>query len=299
MRFKHSLMRLMATALVVVMFMTSFGSAAHAGLFTKLKDAVSNHPVKSALVGIAAVGGSILAAPYIASAVGFASGSIGAVAAGASTSVAAAGAGLATIGSTIWGGISAAGGFVTGVLGTIGGAIGSVFSGIAGFVGGIIGSPLFVPALCIVGAAVAGYLLYKHYKRQNQTVTNSNDIPTISVSDSNEVAHVAQSEDPNAGVIPVANSQSPVEANKSSVTDAELAAVDASSSSSDELTQAHSDYIEAYNKYINLVTNIGGSENLDEEVRSNMLRSDTQAALTEYREAYNRYVTLLRQSNSN
>ena len=298
MRFKHSLMRLMATALVVVMFMTSFGSAAHAGLFTKLKDAVSNHPVKSALVGIAAVGGSILAAPYVASAVGFASGSIGAVAAGASTTVAAAGAGLATVGSTIWGGITAAGGFVTGVLGTIGGAIGSVFSGIAGFVGGIIGSPLFVPALCIVGAAVAGYLIYKHYKRQNQTVTNSNDIPTISISDSNKVSDVAASEDPNAGVIPVSNSQSPVEANKSSVTDAELAAVDVSNSS-DELTQAHSDYIEAYNKYINLVTNIGGSENLDEEVRSNMLRSDTQAALTEYREAYNRYVTLLRQSNSN
>ncbi len=298
MRFKHSLMRLMATALVVVMFMTSFGSAAHAGLFTKLKDAVSNHPVKSALVGIAAVGGSILAAPYVASAVGFASGSIGAVAAGASTTVAAAGAGLATVGSTIWGGITAAGGFVTGVLGTIGGAIGSVFSGIAGFVGGIIGSPLFVPALCIVGAAVAGYLIYKHYKRQKQTVTNSNDIPTISISDSNKVSDVAASEDPNAGVIPVSNSQSPVEANKSSVTDAELAAVDVSNSS-DELTQAHSDYIEAYNKYINLVTNIGGSENLDEEVRSNMLRSDTQAALTEYREAYNRYVTLLRQSNSN
>lgn len=298
MRFKHSLMRLMATALVVVMFMTSFGSAAHAGLFTKLKDAVSNHPVKSALVGIAAVGGSILAAPYVASAVGFASGSIGAVAAGASTTVAAAGAGLATVGSTIWGGITAAGGFVTGVLGTIGGAIGSVFSGIAGFVGGIIGSPLFVPALCIVGAAVAGYLIYKHYKRQNQTVTNSNDIPTISISDSNKVSDVAASEDPNAGVIPVSNSQSPVEANKSSVTDAELAAVDVSNSS-DELTRAHSDYIEAYNKYINLVTNIGGSENLDEEVRSNMLRSDTQAALTEYREAYNRYVTLLRQSNSN
>lgn len=293
MRFKRSLMKFMATTLVVVMFVTSFGTAAHAGLFTKLKDAVSNNPVKSALAGIAAVGGSILAAPYVARAVGFASGSIGAVAAGASTTVAAAGSGLAGIGATIWGGVSAAGGFVTGVLGSIGGAIGSVFSGIAGFVGGIVGSPLFVPALCIVGAATAGYFLYKHYKRQKKSVTNNNDIPSISVSDNNSVV-VADESSP---VIPSAsNSLSPVEA---PVNGSEIASVDASSSSSDELTRAHSDYIEAYNKYINLVTNIGGSENLDEEVRSNMLRSDTQAALTAYREAYNRYVTLLRQSNSN
>ena len=162
MRLKHSLMRFMATALIVVMFMTSFGSAANAGLFTKIKDAVKNNPVKTALAGVAAVGGTILAAPYLAKAIGFASGNIGALAGGATTAVAAAGTGLAAIGTSIWGGVCAAGGFVTGVLGAIGGAIGSVFSGIAGFVGGIIGSPLFVPALCIVGAAVAGYLIYKH-----------------------------------------------------------------------------------------------------------------------------------------
>jgi hypothetical protein len=154
-------MKLMATLLVVVMFLASFGTTTveAAGLFTKLKDAVKNNPVKSALVGVAAVGGTILAAPYIATAVGFAGGSIGALAGGATTAVAAAGTGLASIGSAIWGGVCAAGGFVTGVLGAIGGAIGSVFSGIPGFVGGIIGSPLFVPALCIVGAAVAGYFL--------------------------------------------------------------------------------------------------------------------------------------------
>lgn len=299
MRLKHSLMRFMATALVVVMFMTSFGSAANAGLFTKLKDAVKNNPVRSALVGVAAVGGTVLAAPYIASAVGFASGSIGAVAGGATTAVAAAGTGLAGIGTAIWGGLSAAGGFVAGVIGTIGGAIGSMFSGIAGFVGGIIGSPLFVPALCVVGAAVAGYFLYKHYKRQKQTITNSNNIPTISVvPGSSEVVNVNGSGVVTAEV-PVSNSQSPVGAHEVAVNASEVAPVDASSSSSDELTKAHSDYITAYNKYINLVTNVGGSENPDEEVRSNMLRSDTQSALTEYREAYNRYVTLLRQSNSN
>lgn len=301
MRLKHSLMRLMATALVVVMFMTSFGSAANAGLFSKIKDAVKNHPVKTALAGVAAVGGTILAAPYIASAVGFAGGSIGALAGGATTAVAAAGTGLAAVGSTIWGGLCAAGGFVTGVLGAIGGAIGSVFSGIAGFVGGIIGSPLFVPALCVVGAAVAGYLIYKHYKRQKQTVTNSNDIPTISVAGSSEVANVcANNNNVVTAEIPVSSSVTPTQAaNVPTATDAEVPAVSASASASDDLTKAHSEYIQAYNKYINLVTNIGGSENLDEEVRSNMLRSDTQAALTEYREAYNRYVTLLRQSNSN
>lgn len=298
MRLKHSFMRLMATALVVVMFMTSFGAAsAQAGLFSKLKDAVKNNPVTSALVGVAAVGGTILAAPYLASAVGFASGSVAAIAGGATTAVAAAGTGLASIGATIWGGVSAAGGFVTGVLGTIGGAIGSVFSGIAGFVGGIIGSPLFVPALCVAGAAVAGYFIYKAYKRHKTNVANSNDIPTVKVAGNSDVTEVTASKVIPEGEIPV--SQSPVEATKVTVTDAELAPVDASSCSSNELTQAHSDYIQAYNKYINLVTNIGGSENLDEEVRSNMLRSDTQAALTEYREAYNRYVTLLRQSNSN
>ena len=117
MRLKHSLMRFMATALIVVMFMTSFGSAASAGLFTKIKDAVKNHPVKTALAGVAAVGGTVLAAPYVAKAIGFASGNIGAVAGGASTAVAAAGTGLAAIGLSIWGGVCAAGGFVTGVLG--------------------------------------------------------------------------------------------------------------------------------------------------------------------------------------
>ena len=247
MRLKHSLMRYMTSLLVVVMIMTSLVSPAHAGLFTKIKDAVKNHPVKSALVGVAAVGGTILAAPYIASAVGFASGSIGAVAGGATTAVAAAGTGLAAIGSTVWGGVCAAGGFVTGVLGAIGGAIGSVFSGIAGFVGGIIGSPLFVPALCIVGAAVAGYLIYKHYKRQKQSVSNSNDIPTISVKGSSESGNVSANEvAPTTVEIPVSNSVTPAEANISA--HAEVPAVDASSSSSDELTRAHAEYIEAYNK---------------------------------------------------
>jgi hypothetical protein len=72
----------------------------------------------------------------------------------------------------------------------------------------------------------------------------------------------------------------------------------APANASTALKSAHAEYIKAYNKYINMVTNIGGSENPDEELRSNLLRSDTQKALNDYREAYNRYITLLRQSNS-
>jgi len=128
MRLKRSLLKMMATTLAVVMLLTAFGTSANAGLFSKLKETVKNNPVKTALAGVAAVGGAVLAAPYIASAVGFASGSVAGIIGGGTAAVAGAGAGLAGIGATIWGGLSAAGGFVTGALGAIGGAIGSVFS---------------------------------------------------------------------------------------------------------------------------------------------------------------------------
>ena len=302
MRLKRSFMKILATTLAVVMFMTAFGAVtANASLFSKIKDSVKNNPVKSALAGVAAVGGAVLAAPYIASAVGFASGSVAGIAGGATAAVAGAGVGLAGIGATIWGGISAAGGFVAGALGAIGGAIGSVFSGIAGFVGGIIGSPLFIPALCLVGAAVVGYLLWKRYKRQNQTIGNSNKLPTVSVSaPSREIVVSPNVGAPIASVapaaeIPVSAAAAPVASTVPVTASVEPAPT---ANASTELKSAHAAYIKAYNKYINMVTNIGGSENPDEELRSNLLRTDTQTALNDYREAYNRYVTLLRQSNS-
>ena len=302
MRLKRSLMKMMATTLAVVMLLTAFGTSAHAGLFTKLKDTVKNNPVKSALASVAAVGGAVLAAPYIASAVGFASGSVAGIAGGATAAVAGAGAGLAGIGATIWGGLSAAGGFVTGALGALGGAIGSVFSGIAGFIGGIIGSPLFIPALCLVGAAVVGYFLWKKYKRQNQTIGNGGNLPSAGpvALPSSEVVVSPNVGAPSTTVpsmeIPVTGSVSAPEATTTPVTEVVEAAPAANASTA--LKSAHAEYIKAYNKYINMVTNIGGSENPDEELRSNLLRTDTQSALTDYREAYNRYITLLRQSNS-
>lgn len=176
-----------------------------------------------------------------------------------------------------------------------------MFSGIAGFIGGIVGSPLFIPALCIVGAAVVGYFLYKRYKRQRQDISNSNEITGIGVSD--QIATIGDQQPVLPGPAPIASPEvvvsqptTPTVGPAANVEAADVSAI--SSNASTELKEAHAAYIKAYNKYINLVTNVGGSENIDEELRSNLLNTNTQKALTDYREAYNRYVTLLRQSNS-
>ncbi|HOY68223.1 MAG TPA: hypothetical protein PLP29_15185 [Candidatus Ozemobacteraceae bacterium] len=300
MRLYRNILKSLATTLAVVMLLTSFVTSAEAGLFSTIKDKVKANPVKSALIGVGVAGAAILAAPTIASAVGFAGGAVAAGTGGAVAAVAGAGAGIAGIGTTICGGVAAAGGFLTGTLGGIVGMIGSLFSGIAGFIGGIIGSPLFIPALVVVGAAVAGYFLWKKYKRQKQDIGNGNNLPS-SVSASSGVVSVPSS----ASEIPVSGDQSPVAAAPVSNEAApvpevvpEVVPEITSTTASSELKNAHADYIKAYNKYISIVTNIGGSESPDEEMRSNMLRSDTQKALTDYREAYNKYITLLRQSNS-
>lgn len=300
MRLKRSFLKSLATTLAVVMLLAALGTSADASLFSRIKNTVKNNPVKSALAGVAAVGGAVLAAPYIASAVGFASGSVAGVAGGATAAVAGAGAGIAGIGATIWGGITAAGGFVTGAIGALGGAIGSLFTGVAGFIGGIIGSPLFIPALCLVGAAVAGYFLWKKYKRQKQTIGTGSNLPSVgpSVVPSGEVAVVPSVTAPSGGSeIPVSGSITAPQAPQAPVTEGTPAPAPTAGATT-ALKDAHAEYIRAYNRYINMVTNIGGSENPDEELRSNLLRTDTQSALNEYREAYNRYITLLRQSNS-
>jgi hypothetical protein len=306
MRLTHRLLKTVATTLAVVMLLTGCATSANAGLFSKIKDTVKKHPVGAALAGVAAVGGAVLAAPYISSALGFGSGMAVAAKGGAVAAVAGAGAGIAGIGTAIWGGIVAAGGFVTGAIGAIGGAIGGIFSGIAGFIGGIIGSPLFIPALCIIGAAVVGYILWKKYKRQKQTISNGGNLPAASpfvgvpsseIVVSPSVGAPIANEIPPSSSAPVTSTPVVVSGDQAPAT-TEVAPVASPVNASSELKTAHAEYIKAYNKYINSVTNIGGSENPDEELRSNMLRSDVQKSLNDYREAYNRYITLLRQSNS-
>jgi hypothetical protein len=309
MRFNRSLTRSLAATLAVVMLLTIVGPAgkAEAGLFSKITDTVKRHPVKSALVGVAAVGGAIIAAPYVATALGFGSGVAVAGGAGIGAAVAAAGTGVAAAGTAVVGGVAAAGGFLTGALGALIGGIGAIFSGIAGFIGGIIGSPLFIPALVVIGVAVAGYFLWKKYRRQTQTIPNGSGLPTntpvrVPTNSTVEIpvnSSQTQNEIPQGGGNPVTTHEVPVN-NSVEPTPAapSVEVTPAIGQTSDALKAAHAEYIKAYNKYIGIVTNIGGSENPDEEMRTNMRRSDTQQALNEYRAAYNKYINLLRQSNA-
>jgi len=301
MKLNRSLVRSLATTLAVVMLVASFTTSAEAGLFSKIKDTVKSHPVLSA---VAVGAGAIIGAPYIASAIGFASGTAVAGGAGAVAAVGGLGAGIAGIGTAIWGGVVAAGGFVTGALGGIGAAIGGMFSGIAGFIGGIIGSPLLIPALVIIGAAVVGYVLWKKYHRQTQNIGNGSTLPSTLPSVSIPSGETVVSGDIGnpAGEIPVAAPKPAVEIPVSGDQSVAPASTEVTTvapvGAPDSLKSAHAAYIKAYNSYINSVTNIGGSENPDEELRTNMLRSDTQTKLTAYRDAYNTYITLLRQSNA-
>ncbi|MBI3038564.1 hypothetical protein HYY75_05860, partial [bacterium] len=287
MRLNRRLMKALSTTLSVLILLTSLSIAtrAEAGLFSKIKDTVKRSPVKSALAAVAVAGGAIIAAPYVASAVGAASGAI--AAGGVGAAVTGIGSGILGIGSAIWGGIVAAGGFVTGALGAIGGAIGGVFSGIAGFIGGIIGSPLFIPALLVIGAAVVGYMLWKKYKRQRQDIGNGGGLPSVLPTVGAPVGEVVvsgevgrppsssevppESSNPAGSEIPVRPDQAPAP-----TTGAGEVTPPVQTQAPDALKSAHADYIKAYNKYIGIVTNIGGSENPDEEMRTNMRRSDTQ-----------------------
>jgi hypothetical protein len=296
-------MKSLATTLALIMLLTGFGpmSQAEAGLFSKIKDTVKRNPVASLVGGAAVAGGAIIAAPYIAGALGFGSGVAIAGGAGVAGAAAAAGTGLLGVGSAIWGGLTAAGGFVTGALGAIGAGIGSIFSGIAGFIGGIIGSPLLIPALVVIGVAVAGYFLWKKYKRQRTDVGNGSDLPAtsdVAVPTSTEIS-VSGNSTPQAPAVVVSQEVVPA-ANTTPQTPEPAVSQETTpvvTGQSDALKSAHSEYIKAYNKYISLVSNIGGSENPDEELRTNMRRSDAQTALNNYRESYNKYITLLRESN--
>ncbi|MBF0407220.1 MAG: hypothetical protein HQM10_07695 [Candidatus Riflebacteria bacterium] len=312
MKINRRLLRMVASLLSVIMLFSAFGATfrAEAGLFSKIKETVTKHP----LATVAVAGGAILAAPYIASALGAATGVAVVGKAGAVAAVAGAGSGLLGIGAAIWGGVVAAGGFVVGALGAFGAGIASMFTGIAGWIAGIFASPLFIPALVVVGCAVAAYFLWKKYRRQTQDISNGSNLPTVSTSvgvpSGNTTVTANQGANPYATqLVPMTSQELPVTNSTTPQTPAADAtpvtpAADTSKpatgavNTSDALKTAHSDYIKAYNAYISLVTNIGGSENPDEELRTNMRRSDVQNALTAYRESYNKYITMLRQSNA-
>ncbi|GAB4276573.1 MAG: hypothetical protein Kow0029_18670 [Candidatus Rifleibacteriota bacterium] len=241
---------------------------------------------KSVLVGagIGAVAGAgiALAAPAIAGAVGAAGG-------------------VAGIGTAVVGGIAAVGGGIIGALGAMVGAIGSAIGAIGGFFAGIFASPLFIPALLIIGAAAVGYYLYKKYKaRKNaqgpeeevlpdsdeifvtpgdyemtQVIPEGDEADPVSIGDNDVITlggeAVTISDEPPSVTIPAA-------AAPTSTTEVADTGVP---TANDSLKAAHDRYIAAYQKYTSLVTNSGGAD-----------PSAIKEALEAYRNAYNDYQTL-------
>jgi len=246
---------------------------------------------KSALiggaVGVAAGAGLALAAPAIGSAL-----------AGAG--------GIAGVGSAIVGGIAAIGGGVIGAVSAFAGAIGSAIGAVGGFIAGIFTSPLFIPALVVVGACVAGYFIYKKYKEKKAKsvadgeVLPESDVITVTPGDYQMSSVIPQGD---TEPISVGNSEIiSIEGSASSVTISDEIPVSASLSPSEEadasgevtttesvsLEAAQKRYTAAYNRYTNLVTNSGGANS-----------EDVKAALKEYQEAYRDYQNLLAVGKNN
>ena len=245
---------------------------------------------KSALiggaVGVAAGAGIALAAPAIGGAI-----------AGAG--------GIGGIGAAIVGGIAAIGGGVIGAVSAFAGAIGAAISAVGGFIAGIFTSPLFIPALLIVGACVAGYFIYKKYKQKKADSANSAVLPesetiTITPGDYEMSSIFPETEVQPIGnvsseIIPVGSGESvkvaseerpaaPVAVRVDTTPTAAEEASDSgevASSESKTLEEAHSRYLAAYQKYTSLVTNSGGADT-----------NEVNRALKEYQDAYREYNTL-------
>ena len=243
---------------------------------------------KSALiggaVGVAAGAGIALAAPAIGGAI-----------AGAG--------GIGGIGAAIVGGVAAIGGGIIGAVSAMAGAVGAAISAVGGFIAGIFTSPLFIPALLIVGACVAGYFIYKKYKEKKAKEANSSVLPeseTITITPGD---YQMSSVFPESSVLPVGSvdteiitigetqtvdvaDQTPVAASPAKVPETVSAAVEADNSGevstpSATLEEAHDRYIAAYQRYTTLVTNSGGADT-----------NEVNRALKEYQEAYREYETL-------
>jgi hypothetical protein len=243
---------------------------------------------KSVAVGLgigAALGvGGVLAAPAIGAA------------------AAAAGAGMAGIGTAIVGGLAAASGAVIGAFGAVIGAIGAAGAAIGGWIAGLIASPLFIPALIVIGVCVAGYLAYRYFKKKNQDNTcqvlpeDSRIVVTPGDYDMNPVippmnqpGGVTISDDDGVTIsgsdVTVSNTP-PVSVgvdagNTNTVVDgANVGTIDAPLN----LKDAEARYKAAYNRYTKLATTGG--------------QGDVQAALAEYKAAFEQYDTLKKASNS-
>lgn len=233
-------------------------------------------------VGVAAGVGITLAAPAIGAAV----------------------AGAGGIGAAVVGGAAATAGGIVGAIAAFGGAIASAIGAIGGFIAGIFASPLFIPALIIVGAAVAGYFLYKRYKAKKGGNTASG--PDSEVLPGSDEIYVTPGDYQISGVVPGGDAVGPVSVGNDPVisiggdavaisddppsvsipaqaptTTVTEPAVTGVPTASDGLKAAHDRYIAAYQKYTTLVTNSGGAS-----------PADVQRALAEYREAYNDYNNL-------
>lgn len=260
--------------------------------FGSIKEKIQSLDKKSVLVGgavgVAAGAGIALAAPAIGGAIASAGG-------------------IAGVGSAIVGGVAAIGGGVLGAVSAFAGAIGSAIGAVGGFIAGIFTSPLFIPALVVVGACVAGYFIYKKYKEkkakagEDNSVLPESDSITITPGDyqMSSVIPAGEEEPVNVGAagceiitigtansvtvsdeIPAAAAPETVSTELSAAEEADASGV-VTTTESKSLKAAHDRYIEAYQRYTNLVTNSGGANS-----------NDVQAALEEYREAYNEYETL-------
>lgn len=234
---------------------------------------------------------------------------------------AAAGAGVALAGPAIAGAVSTVAGGVAGAAVAAGtaavGAVGSLLGGIAtvvggalsavgGFIVGLISSPLFIPALVVVGLAVAGYLLYKKgYKDGKRSAEGGDDVINdaiyVSPTDYEMSSTIPEGDAPvSAGtteVITIASDGSdevvisdgaPTQSVAAAAVEEAEASGAVDTSNSKDLKDAEERYIRAYNNYTSIVTNSGGADS-----------ATIDAALQEYRKAYSEYQTLKSVSSGN
>ena len=211
--------------------------------------------------------------------------------------------GIGGIGAAIVGGVAAIGGGVIGAVSAVAGAVGAAISAVGGFIAGIFTSPLFIPALLIVGACVAGYFIYKKYKEKKAKEANSAVLPeseTITITPGD---YQMSSVFPEGEVLPVSNTseeiiavsgsksvsvaaetpivETPAKEVVSAASEVEEEKPSDSIMTSATVEEAHNRYIAAYQRYTNLATNSGGADT-----------NEINRALKEYQEAYREYETL-------